>query len=105
MRIRKNAEINPEAELIAKASAALGHPARVEIFRYIHQNNKAFTPVCNKDLVEHFSFAQSTISQHLSVLTAAGLVEVKQKGTANFYYTNLGFLAQYLNGVKELINQ
>ena len=60
MRLRKETEIAtenmPEEEilLIANVSDALAHPARVKIFRYIMQANKAMVTVCNKDLVEHF---------------------------------------------------
>ena len=49
--------------LIAKISDALAHPARIKIFRYIMQQNKERTKVCNKDLVSYFDYSQATISQ------------------------------------------
>ena len=36
--------------------------------------------VCNKDLVEHFDYAQATISQHIKKLAESGLIEVKKTG-------------------------
>ena len=88
--------------LIARASDALAHPARVAIFRYIYNKNLARETVCNKDLVAEFDYSQSTISQHISKLVHGGLLEVQQKGTKNEYYVNLGMLGQYLNSVKKL---
>ena len=81
MRLRKESDSMQEAEilLIANVSDALAHPARVKIFRYIMQANKAMVSVCNKDLVVQFDYAQATISQHVKKLVQSGLVEVKKK--------------------------
>ena len=64
MRLRKESDemLEEEILLIAKVSDALAHPARVKIFRYIMQANRAMVLVCNKDLVENFDYAQATIS-------------------------------------------
>lgn len=107
MRLRKETEIAtenmPEEEilLIANVSDALAHPARVKIFRYIMQANKAMVTVCNKDLVEHFDYAQATISQHVKKLVTSGLVEVKKKDKFSYYYANLGMLSRYLNATRK----
>ncbi len=107
MRIRKETDNmnSEELELVAKASDALAHPARVAIFRYIYAANMRREPVCNKSLVEAFGYAQSTVSQHMSKLTGSGLVEVQKKGPAAFYYVNVGLLAKYLGTVKKLNEQ
>jgi len=102
MRIRKEIMTNDDYALIARASDALAHPARVAIFRYIYNKNLNRETVCNKDLVEEFDYAQSTISQHMNKLTLGGLIEVKHEGTKNFYFVNLGMLGKYLNSVKKL---
>lgn len=103
MRLRKESDSMQEAEilLIANVSDALAHPARVKIFRYIMQANKAMVTVCNKDLVVQFDYAQATISQHVKKLVQSGLVEVKKKDKYSYYYANLGMLAQYLNATKK----
>ena len=91
-----------EIQLIAGASDALAHPARVEIFRYIYSQNMKRTPVCTKDLVEQFDYSQATVSQHMKKLTVSGLVNAERKGTYSYYYVNLGMLAKYLDAVKKL---
>ena len=103
MRLRKEQDEMMEEEvlLIAKVSDALAHPARINIFRYIMQSNRAMVEVCNKDLVEHFNYAQATISQHTKKLVDSGLVEVKKKDKYSYYYANLGMLMQYLNATKK----
>ena len=104
MRIRKETDNmnSEELELVATASDALAHPARVAIFRYIYTANMRREPVCNKTLVEATGYAQATVSQHMSKLTGSGLVEAQKKGTSAFYYVNVGLLAQYLAAVKKL---
>ena len=103
MRLRKEQDEMMEEEvlLIAKVSDTLAHPARINIFRYIMQSNRAMVQVCNKDLVEHFNYAQATISQHTKKLVDSGLVEVKKKDKYSYYYANLGMLMQYLNATKK----
>ena len=104
MRIRKTTDIIDEEEvlLIAKASDALAHPARVEIFRFIYKENMARRMVCNKDVVAAVGYAQATVSQHLNKLTASGLVQVEKKETYSYYYVNIGILGKYLNAVRTL---
>ena len=103
MRLRKDTDDIQEDEilLIAKVSDALAHPARIKIFRYIMQANRAMVLVCNKDLVEHFDYAQATISQHTKKLAESGLVEIKKQDKFSYYYANLGVLMQYLNATKQ----
>ena len=88
MRLRKESDemLEEEILLIAKVSDALAHPARVKIFRYIMQANRAMVLVCNKDLVENFDYAQATISQHVKKLADSGLIEVKKKDKFSYYY-------------------
>lgn len=103
MRLRKDSNEIQEDEilLIAKVSDALAHPARIKIFRYIMQCNRAMVLVCNKDLVAKFDYAQATISQHTKKLCESGLVEVKKQDKFSYYYANLGMLMQYLNATKK----
>ncbi len=104
MRIRKETDIlnKEEIELIAECSDALAHPARVEIFRFIYKANMQRQTVCNKDVVEAFSYAQATVSQHLSRLVSSGLVDYQKKSNRSYYFVSLGVLQKYLNAVKKL---
>ena len=104
MRIRKDTDTleKEEVSLIASASDALAHPARVELFRYIYTQNLKGTPVCNKDLVLAFDYSQATISQHMKKFLISGLIKAEKKGTYSYYLVNLGMLAKYLDAVKKL---
>lgn len=103
MRLRKDNDemLEEEILLIATVSDALAHPARIKMFKFIMQANRAMVAVCNKDLVEHFDYAQATVSQHMKKLVDSGLVEIKKKEKFSYYYVNLGMLMQYLNATKK----
>jgi ArsR family transcriptional regulator, arsenate/arsenite/antimonite-responsive transcriptional repressor len=106
MRLRKDtANIDgmdeEEVLLIARVSDALAHPARINMFRYIMQANRSMQPVCNKDIVENFDYAQATVSQHMKKLVDSGLVEIKKQDKFSYFYANLGMLMQYLNATKK----
>ena len=49
---------------------ALGHPVRLEMLRTLAEAGEA---TC-VDLTHHVALAQSTVSEHLRVLRAAGLI-------------------------------
>ncbi|NLF47644.1 MAG: helix-turn-helix transcriptional regulator [Clostridiales bacterium] len=102
MRIRKETDEMPESEvmLMAKISDALAHPARINIFRYIMTCNKKIIPVCNKDLVDEFDYAQATISQHMKTLVKSGLVDVRKQEKFSYYFVNIGMLMKYLDATK-----
>ena len=102
MHIRKDVLQQEDVLLIAKASDALAHPARVQLFRYIYKANLDRRKVCNKELVENFDYSQATISQHMSKLKISGLVDCEKVDTYSYYYVNLGMLGRYLNAVKKL---
>jgi ArsR family transcriptional regulator len=57
-------------EELATLSKALGHPARVKIVRLLIRKN---TCICS-DIVDELPLAQSTVSQHLTVLKEAGFI-------------------------------
>ena len=103
MRIRKdNKELmEDEILLISDVSDALAHPRRVKLLKYIMTQNRAMKPVCTKDLVDEFGYAQATISQHMKKLVLSGLVESKHKEKFSYYYVNLGLLARYVNAARK----
>ena len=107
MRLRKEQDeiLEDEILLIADVSDALAHPARVKMFKYIMQANRAMITVCNKDLVKHFDYAQATVSQHMKKLVDSGLIHIKKKDKFSYYYVNLGMLMQYLNATKKFAVQ
>ena len=106
MRLRKEIDELQEKDvlLIAQVSDALAHPVRIKIFRYIMQQNKKRTPVCNKDLVEVFGYAQATISLHVKKLADAGLLQIKKQDRFSYYYVHLGTLQNYLDATRKFEN-
>ena len=106
MRLRKEYDEMQEKEilLMAQVSDALAHPARIKLFRYIMQQNKSRTPVCNKDLVNHFDYSQATISQHVKKLVDADLLQVKRQDRFSYYYVHLGTLQKFVDSTKKFEN-
>ena len=90
--------------LIAQISDALAHPVRIKIFRFIMLQNKQRKPVCNKDLVGEFGYAQATISQHVKKLIDADLLQVKKQDRFSYYYVHLGTLQNYLDATRKFEN-
>lgn len=61
---------------IAGYAKALAHPARVAILRILAKKQAC---ICG-DLVEELPLSQSTVSQHLKELKAAGLIKGEIEG-------------------------
>lgn len=73
----------PDARLLSRQFAALADPVRLRILSVL-----ATAPdgaVCACDLVEPVGKSQPTVSHHLKVLKAAGLVTAKRDGK-NIWY-------------------
>jgi ArsR family transcriptional regulator, arsenate/arsenite/antimonite-responsive transcriptional repressor len=60
-------------EKIARYSKALAHPARVYIMEYLSLN--ASSCCYSGEIIEDLPIARSTLSQHLSELKNAGLIQ------------------------------
>ena len=67
----------------ASTFAALADKHRLEIIQRL-----AHTPLSVGTLASHFSISRPAISQHLKVLSDAGLVDVRQVGTRRIYAIN-----------------
>ncbi len=79
--------LDPDDEL-ARLAAALGHPARVRILRFLLEREECFAGA----IVEHLPLAQSTVSQHLKVLREAGLIRGEVDGLHICYCADAGRL-------------
>lgn len=66
----------------ARALAALGHDARLSIFRLLVKAGEGGLRV--SDIGEHLSLAPSTLAHHLSSLVDAGLVVQEKQGREVF---------------------
>lgn len=73
-----------DPETFAAVCKALGHPARVRIVAHLMEIDRC---ICGQ-IVELFPLAQSTVSQHLKQLKAAGLVMGEVEGPRTCYCLN-----------------
>lgn len=64
-------EITPEEERLARIAKAMGHPTRIAILRFLAQRNECFFG----EIHEVLPIAKATVSQHLSELKEAGLIQ------------------------------
>lgn len=88
---------------MAEACKALGHPARIAIFRHLLAEDRC---VCGR-IVEIVPLAQSTVSQHLKILKQAGLIKGEVEGPRTCYCVDKKFLARFtrsLNGFAAIPN-
>ncbi|MER6600752.1 ArsR/SmtB family transcription factor [Streptomyces parvus] len=68
-----------EVETLSARLKAMADPTRLQIVHLIHQAPAGELCVC--DLTESLDLAQPTVSRHLKILTAAGLLRREQRGT------------------------
>ena len=69
---------------LADLAKALGHPARIAILEFLAKSDAC---MCG-DIVEELPLSQSTVSQHLRELKAAGLIKGDIEGTRVCYCIN-----------------
>lgn len=70
---------------------ALGHPARVTVIRELSTGER-----CVCELVDAAGLGWSTVSRHLSVLRAAGVIEAEKRGLQIFYRLALPCVARFI---------
>lgn len=95
----QQSEAVPATSDLASRMAALSHPARIEILRYLAQADCC----CCKDVVGHLELAQSTVSQHLKILVDAGLVHYAPERQRSRYRIDRGGLAGLSASIDDLV--
>jgi ArsR family transcriptional regulator len=70
---------------------ALGHPARLQIVERLAGGER-----CVCELVEAVGFGWSTVSRHLSVLKAAGVIEDEKRGLQVYYRLALPCVTSFI---------
>lgn len=78
---RKSYNLTDDEHRLTEMMKALGHPARIQIVRYLMEHPQCITG----DIVDVLPLAQATVSQHLKVLRDAGLICGTIEGTATCY--------------------
>lgn len=72
----KAEEFSVKDNRLAKYANALSHPARIAILKFLIKNQEC---ICG-DIVNKLPLSQSTVSQHLKELKAAGLIKGEIEG-------------------------
>jgi ArsR family transcriptional regulator, arsenate/arsenite/antimonite-responsive transcriptional repressor len=70
----------------AEQLAALGHPVRLTILRFVVQGGPDGTAA--GDIQAHVDMPASTLSHHLKKLVDAGLLGTRSEGTYHYYSPN-----------------
>ena len=79
--MNQNGQAILDATAFAGICKALGHPARIRIIEHLKAIDRC---ICG-EIVQILPLAQSTVSQHLKVLKAAGLVKGEVEGPRTCY--------------------
>jgi ArsR family transcriptional regulator, arsenate/arsenite/antimonite-responsive transcriptional repressor len=96
--VTKSYSLTADEERLTHMMKALGHPARMQIVRYLSENPQCFTG----DIVQVLPLAQATVSQHLKVLKEAGIICGTIEGPATSYCLNDGSIAWLKQQVDEV---
>jgi DNA-binding transcriptional ArsR family regulator len=81
MGLTKTEEFTKSQNELASLTKALGHPARIAIIQFLIKRKSC---VCG-DIVDELPLSQSTVSQHLSELKKAGLINGDIEGPSVCY--------------------
>ncbi len=93
--------INPDAlnaDRFAQICKALAHPARVRIIEHLKAENRC---ICGQ-IVDALPLAQSTVSQHLKILKASGLVQGVIEGPYTCYCLDWKVLREFYQMAEQL---
>lgn len=83
---------------LASLAKALAHPARVRILKILAERTNC---VCG-DIVSQLPLAQSTVSEHLRIMKAAGLLVGEVDGPRVCYCIDVSVLDRFRSLVQEL---
>jgi ArsR family transcriptional regulator len=75
--------MNLNYEENARIIKALSDPNRLKIIDILSCGER-----CACDILEKFHFSQPTLSHHMKVLMACGLVDCRKEGLWSYYYLN-----------------
>ncbi len=81
MGLAKTEEFTVKDNKLAKYAKALAHPARIAILQLLIKKQSC---ICG-DIVDELPLSQSTVSQHLKELKAAGLIKGDIEGAKVCY--------------------
>ncbi len=83
-----------------QAFKALANSTRREILRLLQEGDMSAG-----DIAAHFTISKPSISHHLSVLKAAGLVSAERRGQELIYSLNATVIQEFLAGLLSLLGE
>ena len=98
----KPATANEKAlsEARARILKALAHPTRVFIVDKLQKQ-----PYCVCELTDMVGLDTSTVSKHLSLLKAAGIVEDRKEGTTVYYSLACECISSFMDGLEMIMRK
>ena len=84
----------------ARILKALAHPTRIFIVEKLQRH-----PYCVCELTQMVGCDTSTVSKHLSLLKAAGVVEDRKEGTTVYYSLACDCIAKFMNGLEVIMRR
>ncbi|MBS2098248.1 ArsR/SmtB family transcription factor [Carboxylicivirga linearis] len=80
----KNQLFDSDLQELAQLFKALGHPARLQILKFLASKNACFTG----DISDEVPLGRTTVNQHLAELRKAGLIQGTVQGVKTNYCIN-----------------
>ncbi len=94
-----NARNHANYEVRARIIKAMAHPTRLFIVDELSKRGER----CVWELTQMVGADMSTVSRHLAVLKAAGLVMDDKRGMQVYYRAGVGCISQFLECVESLM--
>ena len=93
-------DVKTQARLTTRANVfkALAHPSRLLIVEQLAQQER-----CVCELTEMIGADMSTVSKHLSVLKAAGVIQDDKRGLQVYYRLKMPCVLRFLDCVGEAV--
>jgi ArsR family transcriptional regulator len=98
MAFHKKEEFGKKEQELSLMAKALSHPARIAILKVLAERGAC---ICGA-IVEELPLAQSTVSQHLKELRAAGLIDGTIDGPRSTYRLNWKALERFCGSLQGL---
>ena len=97
----KNHAFDSDDNTLARYAKAIAHPARIAILNLLIKKQAC---ICG-DIVDEIPLSQSTVSQHLKELKAAGLIKGEIEGTSVCYCIDTAEWEKAKNMLTKLFEQ
>lgn len=100
MRSKGKIDVQIQARLDARARVikALAHPSRLFIVEELSSTDR-----CVNDLTEMIGADVSTVSKHLSLLKAAGIVQDRKQGSQVYYSLRVPCITKFFDCIEAVL--